>query len=815
MDLDLKSLTTISIPYPFSQLGTLSLDCSLERSRVDNNLLKICTKSASKERFLLRQPLRAFLLPFFLLFLGLGNQLLALNIAVNLVSPFDAGGENIKNADGSLLPTNALFKIGTFVQDPDTNAAAIAGLLSPGNVLTNLNNASNFLTFGTAIRSNFADGILNFNYSLDANLEGKSIFLIAYNNNDPTLATQVGVYRFYDDAVNFAKFDSTAGADTELFPTLLLESDPDNDFFATPFFGNLSSGNTFLSSLAGGLAITSGNPTDAVKDELYSYTITANNGATSYSASGLPNGLVVNAATGVISGTPTETGNFTFTLTANNPLFVSVTKDVTLTVNAPAGNPPVITPIGAQTAYRGVPFSLTVSASNGPTSFTLSGAPAGFSISSGGVITGTTTAIARTYPLSIQASGAGGTSQPTLVELTLANPTITPSQSSVNGSVGSAITPITFTVVPTGSNPSFESGNKPDGLTINPTTGTITGTPTSVTTSDSTFTATFANGLTAQASIIFNIISALPVLLAPAPAELEATRGQEFSLTLQRALNGAVGPFTYEQVAGFNLSTVGLDLEKEGTNAGVISGVPTKIGIYTASFRAYSSSGASNTLPITITVDAAEPVINCELNRAAGVGLPFRHMFTSNDSEHDKTVTGLPPGLTFQRNVSFNKGFFDIISGVPSSPGSFPVTLRASTQKLDASTVSTSSTLTIQVDGSRPNVSSLGIRPGTFRLNEPTRTTYAPAEGFFLTGSDMGANSTIYMNATGLPPGLGFGKTWNGTAYADGTTTQKTLARRRGLITGTPTQAGVYPITLYVQNGTGYTKSGLVLTVLP
>jgi hypothetical protein len=94
-------------------------------------------------------------------------------------------------------------------------------------------------------------------------------------------------------------------------------------------------------------------------------------------------------------------------------------------------------------------------------------------------------------------------------------------------------------------------------------------------------------------------------------------------------------------------------------------------------------------------------------------------------------------------------------------------------------------------------------------------TTYAPAEGFFLTGSDMGANSTIYMNATGLPPGLGFGKKWNGTAYIDGSSTEKTVARRRGLITGTPTQAGVYPITLYVQNGVGYTKSTLVLTVLP
>lgn len=811
-------MPAISIPCPLPKYGYLPSDCSPETSMENNKQVKICRRSATKQRFFLRQPLRAFLLPFFLLFLCLGNQLLALNIAVNLVSPFDAGGENIKNADGSLLPTNALFKIGTFVQDPDTNAAVIAGLLSPGNVLTNLNNASNFLTFGTAIRSNFADGILNFNYSLDANLEGKSIFLIAYNNNNPTLATQVGVYRFYDDAVNFAKFDSTAGADTELFPTLLVEGDPDNDFFATPFFGNLSSGNTFLSSVAGGLAITSGNPTDAVKDEPYSYTITANNGATSYSATGLPTGLEVNTATGVISGTPTNTGTFAVTLRANNPLFVEVTKVVTLTVNAPAGLPPVIAPVGAQTAYRGVPFALTVSASNDPTGFTLSGAPDGFSISAGGLITGTTAANARTYTISIQASGAGGTSQPTPVELTLANPTITPSQSTVNGSVGAAITPITFTVVPSGSNPSFNRNSLPADLTLNSATGTISGTPTAATTSSSTVTATFASGVTAQASIDFNIISALPVLLAPTAAELEATRGQEFSLTLQRALNGAVGPFTFEQVSGVDLSTIGLNLQREASQtavAGVVSGKPTKIGVYSASFRATSSSGASNVLPITITVDAAQPVINCELNRGAGVGSPFRHVFTSNDSEQNKTVSGLPPGLTFQRNVSFNKGFFDMISGVPSSPGSFPVTLQASTEKLDGSTISTSSTLTIQVDGSRPNLSSLGVRPGTFRLNQPTRTTYAPAEGFFLTGSDMGANSTIYMNATGLPPGLGFGKTWNGTAYADGTTTQKTLARRRGLITGTPTQAGVYSITLYVQNGTGYTKSTLVLTVLP
>ena len=51
---------------------------------------------------------------------------------------------------------------------------------------------------------------------------------------------------------------------------------------------------------------------------LFNYTITANNNVTSYSATGLPAGLTLNSATGLISGTPTTIGTSSVTLGAIN-----------------------------------------------------------------------------------------------------------------------------------------------------------------------------------------------------------------------------------------------------------------------------------------------------------------------------------------------------------------------------------------------------------------------------------------------------------------------------------------------------------------
>src|SRR5262249_11598160 len=94
----------------------------------------------------------------------------------------------------------------------------------------------------------------------------------------------------------------------------------------------------------------------------FSYTITATNNPTSFTASALPAGLTFNTSTGVISGTPTQARTTNVTITASNGTGSCNTATATLVITI--GTTPTISSISPTCTGAGGPdFLLTV---NGP-----------------------------------------------------------------------------------------------------------------------------------------------------------------------------------------------------------------------------------------------------------------------------------------------------------------------------------------------------------------------------------------------------------------------------------------------------------------
>ena len=140
----------------------------------------------------------------------------------------------------------------------------------------------------------------------------------------------------------------------------------------------------------------------------FSYTIVATNSPTSYGASGLPNGLSLNAATGVISGKPTQAGTYALTLEANNAGGTGTRILVISVVSAVLPVPEIISQTVAQ-GVSGAAFSYRIEATNSPTGFGALDLPSGLTLNSTtGVISGMLPS-ARVYEITLTASNDSGT----------------------------------------------------------------------------------------------------------------------------------------------------------------------------------------------------------------------------------------------------------------------------------------------------------------------------------------------------------------------------------------------------------------------
>ncbi len=241
-------------------------------------------------------------------------------------------------------------------------------------------------------------------------------------------------------------------------------------------------------------------------DGFFTYQITATNNPLSFGATGLPAGLTVNTATGLISGTPTSTGVFTVTLSANN-LGGTGTGTLTLTVTLPPR--PVITSATAVTDQIDMAFNYQITASNNPTSFDATGLPTGLTVDTiTGVITGIPTA-SGTFSISLRATNVSGTGTSilTLTVTPLPATTVT-SPAASTGTVGQAFS---YQITATNMAVSYTANGLPPGLSVNTATGLITGTPLMAGTFAVTLTATNASS-TGTFVLTLTIASNVPTI---------------------------------------------------------------------------------------------------------------------------------------------------------------------------------------------------------------------------------------------------------------------------------------------------------------
>ncbi|BCJ42480.1 hypothetical protein GCM10010168_07780 [Actinoplanes ianthinogenes] len=460
-------------------------------------------------------------------------------------------------------------------------------------------------------------------------------------------------------------------------------------------------------------AVTNPGAQNATVGTAFSKTLAATGGTSPYTwtATGLPAGLAISSA-GVVSGTPTTAGTSTVTATATDAAKRTGTATFTVTVAAQ----PAVTNPGTQQATVGKAGTLTLAGTGGttPYTWTATGLPAGLTISSAGVVSGTATT-AGTSTVTVTLTDAGGRTATASFSWVTANAPAITNPGTQNGTTGVAVSK---TLAATGGTSPYTwtATGLPAGLTIS-SAGVVSGTPTTAGSSTVAVTVTDATGR--ASSLSFTWAVATP-LVATKPSAQNGTTGVAGTLTL--AGTGGTSPYTWTATglpAGLSVST-----------AGVVSGTPTTAG--TATVTATVTDAAGRTSAVSFTWTVATPLVATNPgNQSAttGVAGTLTLTGTGGTAPYAWTATGLPTGMTVSSA--------GVVSGTPAVAGDYPVTATVT----DAAQRSSTVTFALTVKG--PVV-----------VTSPGAQNSVTGAAVDLTLAATGGSGVYTWSALGLPDGL-------------------------------------------------------------
>lgn len=370
--------------------------------------------------------------------------------------------------------------------------------------------------------------------------------------------------------------------------------------------GPFSVGQAFaLTVSAPSLSLAPAGPAlTATYNAAYSQAFTASDGVGPYTyavtAGALPAGLGL--AGGTVSGTPTTSGSFNFTITATDtgasgtgsPF--TVARAYTLTIAAPTI---VVTPATLPAATAASAYSESLAASGGvsPYSFSVSAGalPAGLTLSTAGVLAGTPTA-SGSFNFSVTAADVNAQTGVLAYTLTVGAPVLSFSPATLPNGTGSQSYSAQFTA--SGGNPPYtftvNSGALPPGLTLAPG-GALTGVPTAA--GSFSFGVQVADGTTGTPGTAlrnYTVEVAAPAISLATTIPERLFLGRTFSLPLQGA--GGAQPYTFAVTSGALPPGVTL------SPAGVFAGTPGAVGSYTFAITVTDANGFNSTTTINLGV---------------------------------------------------------------------------------------------------------------------------------------------------------------------------------------------------------------------
>lgn len=534
------------------------------------------------------------------------------------------------------------------------------------------------------------------------------------------------------------------------------------------------------------LTVTTTSLPDASLGAPYTATLAAFGGVFPYSWSissgSLPTGLTLNASTGVISGIPTISGSFSFTVQVtdnNTPVKNTATRNLTINVSLMAINNTGLKPWTQGIQYSsGTPETLTATGGVTPYTWSISSGslPPGISLnSSTGALTGVPTT-SGVFTFSVKVTDSSSPTKQSATKsfsITINPPLAILTTSLPAGAINAGYTQsINSSGGTSPLNWSISSGSLPPGLSIDTGTGVISGTTTASGTYTFGITVSDGPGSSASKSLTIQVNNLINIDTTTAAG---ATVGTAYTQTF-KASGGSL-PYIWGIVAGS--APDGLTLN---VNTGVLSGIPTTSGTFAFAVQVTDNNGLTTSKVFSVTVSGSGLSLSITTTGltpwTAGVGgYSQQFMATGGLTPYSWTVTGataLPAGLTLSSS--------GLLSGTPTTAGTTAIAVKVT----DANGTPVSGTFSLTINPALA-ITTTVLAPGT------PGSSYN--QQLVLTGGT--APYSWGISSGTLPPGL-------------------TLDTVVGTIKGTPTTAGTYNFTVKVTDGPGaVANANLTIQVSP